>query len=267
MSAQSEIKALIADDEPAARAALSRILHALPGVTIVAECSSGEEALAHMQSSQIDVAFLDISMPGLSGLDVVDRIEPENSPIVVFVTAHDDRAVEAFEREAQDYLLKPMDPERVSRSVERVRRAVRLQRLEAIGEEIAMVVSPESGRATETSSEKRPAGGRIGLKMGERTVFVEFATIDWVESAASYVRVHCGDQTHVVRETMTAMEQRLEPEMFVRIHRSTIVNVKRVRELQPYFHGDSVVVLHDGTQLRVSRTRRRALEKSLGESA
>jgi two-component system LytT family response regulator len=241
------IRTLIVDDEPLGRQRLRGLLEADPDVEVVGECADGAEALAALGSRPCDLVFLDVEMPGLSGLDVARRLGPQRLPAIVFVTAHRDYALPAFEVRAVDFLLKPFDRARFQ---------------QALGWAKEQLAREGEGAA-------RPAGRpleRVTIKSGGRIYFIKAEDIDWVEAAGNYLRLHSGGQTHLLRETLSNLATRLDPERFWRIHRSTVVNVDRVQELQPLFHGDYAVILRDGTQLTLSRSYRASLPRYFGES-
>ena len=238
------IRTLIVDDEPLGRQRLRGLLDADPDVEVVGECADGAEALAALRSEPCDLVFLDVEMPGLSGLDVARRLGPQRLPAIVFVTAHRDYALPAFEVRAVDFLLKPFDRARFQQTMGWAK------------EQLAR------------TGEAQPAGKpleRVTIKSGGRIYFVKAEDIDWVEAAGNYLRLHSGGQTHLLRETLSNLAARLDPERFWRIHRSTLVNVDRVQELQPLFHGDYAVILRDGTQLTLSRSYRASLPRYFGE--
>jgi two-component system, LytTR family, response regulator len=240
------IHALIVDDEPLARRGIRVRLERAGGVEVIGECASGSEAVTVIRHLEPDLVFLDVQMPGLDGFDVVERVGVERMPPVVFVTAYDAHALRAFDVHALDYLLKPIDDERFDTAVERARR--RVGEREAMGRQLAAALG-----------DLRPR--RILIKDRGRVVILNEADVDWVEAEGDYVRVHAGGRGHLLRETMSAMEERLDPGSFARIHRSTIVNVGRIRELKPLPNREYTVVLKDGTQLRLSRSYRDVLKK------
>ncbi len=239
------IRTLIVDDEPPGRQRLRALLEADPDVTVLGECADGAEALATLRAQPCDLVFLDIEMPGLSGLEVARRLGPNRLPAVVFVTAHRDYALPAFEVRAVDFLLKPFDRARFQKTMRWAK------------EQLARDAEPEAAKPSARPLE------RVTIKSGGRIYFVKAEDIDWVEAAGNYLRLHAGGQTHLLRETMNGLEGRLDPERFWRIHRSTIVNVDRVQELQPLFHGDYAVILHDGSRLSLSRKFRNRIEDLL----
>jgi two-component system LytT family response regulator len=252
------VRTLIVDDEPLCRQRVRSLLEADPEVTVVGECGDGAEAAAALQAGQCDLVFLDIQMPTLNGLEVVKALDPEAMPAIVFVTAHQRFALDAFELHAVDYLLKPFDRQRFEKALswakEQLRRGARA---EASAQLLALRRESQAGRGPTD---------RVLIKTPGRLYFVKTDAIDWIEAAGNYLRVHTGGETHLLRETMNNLERRLEPTRFVRIHRSTIVNVERIRELQTLFHGDYVVLLRDGTELTLSRNYRQNLAELLGES-
>lgn len=242
------IRTLIVDDEPLGRQRLRALLDADPDVAVMGECADGAEALAALRAGPCDLLFLDVEMPGLSGLEVARRLGPQRLPALVFVTAHRDYALPAFEVRAVDFLLKPFDRARFQKTMEWAK-----EQLAHGGEPAA---AKPSGKPLE----------RVTIKSGGRIYFVKAEDIDWVEAAGNYLRLHVGAETHLLRETLSSLEARLDPERFWRIHRSTVVNVDRVQELQPLFHGDYAVILHDGTQLTLSRSYRATLPRFFGEA-
>lgn len=237
---------LIVDDERIARQRLRRMLASEPDFDILGECATGNEAREFLERMPVDVMFLDIQMPELDGFGVVESRADATMPMIVFVTAHDEHAVRAFEVNAVDYLLKPYDEERLQKCIQRVRA------------QAPLLNAPRPA----TAAKARPS--RLAIKSGGRVVFVKTEDIDWVEAADNYVCIHVGSETHVLRETMTALQSRLSPDRFSRVHRSFIVNVERIKELQPWFHGEYMVVLHDGKQLTLSRSYRENLMSLLG---
>lgn len=247
------MRVLIVDDERIARNRLRALLEMEPGVEIAGECSNGRDAIDALEREQIDVVFIDIQMPGADGIRVIRSLPPERIPLVVFVTAYDKYALEAFELRAFDYLLKPFDNDRFQRTVANLRtelsrsRPSELQKLSTLIETL----------------EPRPKQERIAIRNKGHVTFLRTETVDWIEAADNYVCLHCGAITHVMRETMNALESKLDPGRFVRIHRSTIVNADRIRELQPWFRGDYRVILQDGTALTLSRSYRQAVEERL----
>jgi two-component system LytT family response regulator len=251
-----DIRALIVEDEPLMRERLRGLLADEPDVAVVGECANGPEAVAALSADRPDLVFLDVQMPGLNGFEVIEAVGVERMPATVFVTAYDRYAVKAFEVHALDYLLKPFNRQRFRQALGRVR--ARLRRGEAA--EVNELL-----RALLADAEAAPRGPRrLVVKSDSRIALVRPEDVDWVEAAGNYVRLHVGKDEHLLRGTMEAAEAQLPAGKFVRVHRSAIVNIDRIRALEPAFHGDYVVQLHDGTELPLSRTYRARLEELLG---
>jgi two-component system LytT family response regulator len=238
-----KLRVLIVDDEPVARHRLRRFLEQEPNLEVVAECGDGATALEAIQTHPLDVVFLDVQMPNMNGLDVVRTIGPERMPVLVFVTAFDRFAVQAFEAQALDYLLKPFGEDRVRIAVARARGFLQGSERRAYQRRLSGWVA---GAGNHESY-------RILVKQKDRLVVVKPGEIDWVEAEGDYVRLHAGPETHFVRSTLAQMEDKLAPEGFVRIHRSRLVNFDRIKEIRPVFQGESVVVLKSGIRLNASQ--------------
>jgi two-component system, LytTR family, response regulator len=255
------IRVLIVDDEPAARNGLRQLLKRDPDVVVVGEARNGREAVRALETDGIDVVFLDIQMPELDGFGVVGAVGAQQMPTIVFVTAYDRHALHAFEVHALDYLLKPFTDERFRDAMARAKASVRQGRLGDVSRRLAALlndagVTPTAPRGTHLK--------RLTIKGAGRVTLLPIRDVDWLEAERDYVRVHAGKSSHVIRDTMKNLEGQLDPDRFVRIHRSTIVNLERIKELQPMFKGEYVVVLHDGTELKLSRGYRDHLEARLG---
>ena len=252
------LRVLMVDDEPLARAKLRRLLADEPGVEIVGEAGSAAEARELTESARPDLIFLDIQMPGEDGFAFLESLPGEVRPAVVFVTAYDQHALHAFEVNALDYLLKPFDRERLRISLERAAEALARRPGGSLDEQLRMMLQ-------ELRGEQRYLD-RFVIRSVGRIVFVNAADVDWIEAASNYVRLHLGKESHLLRETMSSLETRLDPKVFARIHRSTIVNIERIRELHHIFHGDYSVQLRDGTRLTLSRGYREQFERLVGGS-
>ena len=250
------IRVLIIDDEPLARQRIRALLAAEPDVTVVGECDDGQKAVAAIREHRPDLIFLDVHMPELDGFGVLEALSGERLPGVIFVTAYDRYALRAFEVHALDYLLKPFNRERFRQALERARGRLRQARPAEVHELLHALLADVQTAA------RGPR--RLVVKSDNRIVLVKPEEVDWVEAAGNYVRLYVGKDEHLLRATMEGVEAQLPPRQFVRIHRSTIVNVERIRSLEPGFHGDYVVQLHDGTELPLSRTYRPKLEELLG---
>ncbi|NBB73077.1 MAG: response regulator [Bacteroidetes bacterium] len=254
--------ACIVDDEELARRGVRSRLAARDDVRVVAECASGREAVDAVTEHGPDLVFLDVQMPGLDGFDVIEEIGPEQMPVVIFVTAYDEHALRAFDVHALDYLLKPIDEERLHDAIDRAKTQLDQRRSSTLGDRLdALLDAVASGEIAE--AEAAGITERFVIKTGGRITFVEADAIDWVEAAGDYVRLHTSEKVHLLRETMGGMEERLDPDRFLRIHRSTIINTERLKELRPYGNSEYIVVLDDGTELKLSRTYRDALDDFL----
>jgi two-component system LytT family response regulator len=248
-----KIRALIADDEPLAREWVRSAVAEDPDLEVIGEAGDGFEAAESIRRLKPDLVFLDVQMPGLDGFGVLEALSPEEIPAVVFVTAFDQYAVRAFEAQAVDYLMKPFSRERVEEAVRRVRELVKGKSLEDFRESIARIV--------EKIRRDRSYPEWVLLKAEGKNVFVKVRDIDWIESSRNNVRIHVGQNIYLLHETTTAIASRLDPKRFLRIHRSAIVNIERVRELHPWFNGDYAVILRDGTQLTLSASYRDRLRE------
>lgn len=249
-------RVIIADDEPLARARLRMLLAEEAWIDVIAECSDGPSTITAIEKFRPELVFLDVQMPGGSGFDVIESVGAGRMPFVIFVTAFDRYALRAFDVHALDYLLKPFDRDRfrdaVTRARERIERSSNgdlERRLLAIVNDLKPAPQPLE---------------RFVIKSGGRVFFLRAEDIEWIEAAGNYVKLHVGAETHVFRETMNSLEARLNPSVFFRIHRSHIVNIERVRELQPWFNGEYVVFLTSGARLTLSRGYREKLQDRIG---
>ena len=246
----SHVRVLVVDDEPLARAGLRMLLREEQDLVVVGESGCGADAIAAIDTLVPDLVFLDIALPDLDGFDVVERMMPGHRPAIVFVTAHSDQALRAFETRALDYVTKPIRRERVREAVARARERIRLERLD---------------RPPVPAASAAPIGP-LALKIDGCVQLIDPHSVDWVAADDDHVRVHCGERVWRARETLREVTRRLDPARFVQIHRSTVVRLGAVRELQPWFHGDYVVVLHSGAKLRLSRGFRNVMAGLLGRA-
>jgi len=248
------IRVIVVDDEPLARSGVIALLERDSELEIVGEAANGEEAVELIAEVRPDLVMLDVQMPGLSGFDVIRRIGPEHMPAVVFVTAYDQFAVRAFEVNAVDYLLKPFDDDRFAVTMARAKKAVRSTHVGELSRRLADLLEKTGTPAVSQPPARASSfAERLVVKSGGRVFFLRSEEVDWIEAADYYVKLHALGKTHLLRETMNALESRLDPKRFIRIHRSTIVNIDRLRKLSPSFAGEYAVVLHDGTKLKLSR--------------
>lgn len=253
------IRTLIVDDEPLAREKLRGFLEKEDDVEIIGECRDGREAVETIDRERPDLIFLDIQMPELDGFDVLEQVDEVAMPTVIFTTAFDQYAIKAFDVHAVDYLLKPYDRERFKKALDRGRQEVQRQQESEVKDQLMSLLSEVSARES-----RHP--DRLVVKTSGRVVFVKISDIDWVDAAGNYVRLHAGGESHMLRETMGRLEKRLDDKQFVRIHRSTIVNIECIRELQQQFHGDYLVVLRSGQRLTLSRSYREKIQHLLDAS-
>jgi two-component system LytT family response regulator len=249
----SKLRAIVADDEPLARARLRRLLASEADVEIVAECADGAATAAALAEHAPELLFLDVEMPELDGFDVLAHAGGARPPAVIFVTAYDRHAIRAFETHALDYVLKPVDAKRLRLSVERAREHLRQGQASAALAGILRELRPE-----------REPLDRIAVRSRGRVSFIRAADVTFIEAAGNYARIHTPRESHLIRETMAALEGKLDRRRFLRIHRSTIVNIDAIRELRPWFGGDTIVVTLDGTELVLSRTYRERAAPILG---
>lgn len=256
----TKLRAIIADDEKPARRRLRELLEKQSAIASVKECVNGAEAVQQIRDWQPDLLFLDIQMPGLDGFGVIGAIGAAHLPATIFVTAYDQYALRAFEVSALDYLLKPFSDERFERSLSRALSFVGAQQRGEFNQRLLSLL--EQVQPTPTAA---PLDCLI-IKTGGRVLFVRVEEIDWIEAAGVYVQVHTADKTWLHRMSLSELEAKLDPRQFLRIHRSTIVNRQRIKELQPHSHGDYLAVLHDGTELKLSRSYRLKVETCLGQS-
>jgi two-component system LytT family response regulator len=249
--AQDPIRVLIVDDEPLSVEALRAALEREADVEIVGWCNSGPDAVEAIRDLDPDLVFLDIQMPGMDGFGVINEVGADAMPAVVFVTAFDQHALRAFEVHALDYLVKPFDDERFAvclrHAADQVRRLRAGEREDMLGTALKSLTQPGALQVPVR---------RLLVRERDRLQFVDVARVDWFEAAGNYVRLYTGDKTHLVRMAIADLTELLDPRDFARIHRSTIVNIHRVREVQPWSGGDYLAILHDGRELKVSRTYR-----------
>jgi len=251
-------RTLIVDDEPLARERLRQLLAGEADIELVGECADGREAVAAIRETSPDLVFLDVQMPELTGFEVLEQVHGGRLPVIVFVTAHDQFALKAFEVHALDYLLKPFDRDRFQTALRRALDHIRRNQTGELDQRLSALLQDLKPPA-------RPLD-RLAVKSSGRVVLVRVDDIDWVEAADNYVELHVGAESHLHRETMADLEQMLPPARFMRISRSAIVNVDRIKELQPLFHGEYAVILRNGTRLTLSRSYREKLDQLLGKA-
>ena len=258
MTATRRIRTLIVDDEPLARRKVRRMLARDPEVEILGDCANGREAIASISTHNPDLVFLDVQMPEIDGFDVLESIPPAEMPFVIFVTAYDQYALRAFEVSAVDYLVKPFDRRRFEKALQRAKSRLATERGRDLNQQTLALLEELKARSSHIE--------RLVIKAGGRAFFLKTDEIDWIEAEGKYVRLHVGKESYLLREAIGNIEGQLDPKRFPRIHRSTIVNIERVRELQPWFHNEYRVILKDGTELMLSRSCRKRLGELLGSA-
>jgi two-component system LytT family response regulator len=248
----ADLRAIVVDDEPLARERLRTFLANEPGVTVIGECQNGDEAIIAVRRDHPDLLFLDVQMPGMNGFEVLQKLNGSAPHAVIFTTAHDQYAVQAFEVHAVDYLLKPFDRERLRLALERARTRAAAKPDDLQSKLAAMLEDLKAGA-------RQPE--RIPVKSNGKVTFVRIPEIDWIASADNYVELHVGNHSHLIRETMNSIATRLPTEQFVRVSRTSIVNLARVKELQPLFHGEYTITLTTGARVTLSRSYRDQLPR------
>jgi two-component system LytT family response regulator len=251
------IRTLVVDDEPLGRERIRMLLSCDPEIEIVEECSDGRQAVESIERSKPDLVYLDVQMPEMDGFAVLQAIAQGWTPVIIFVTAYDRYAVQAFEVHALDYLLKSFDRERFQAALRRAKDQIRQSREGLLSERLTGLLEDLEAR------EKRVT--RLIVRSAGRVSFVRVEEIDWLEAADNYVRIHASRESYLIRETLQSLEARLDPSKFLRIHRSTVVNLDRIKEMQPLFHGDYLVRLQDGTELTLTRNYKEKLAGPLGQ--
>ena len=237
------LRVLIVDDEPLARAHVRSLLEGRPDAVVLGECGDGGSAVARIIGESPDLVLLDVQMPEFDGFEVMRQVGPERMPATIFITAFDEHALEAFAVHALDYLLKPVNRQRFSEAIERaVKHAPRPADVNAVSETLTLLRAP------------RPGADRLAVRVGERVIYLRVNDVDWVEAAGDTVRLHLGRQVYEHRVTLTQLQQRLPQERFVRVHRSHIVNTDRIAEFQPWFQGDWIIILADGTRIQSGKS-------------
>ena len=259
----AKIRTLIVDDEPLARRNLRVLLEKDPQIEVLDECRNGREAIKAINNLAPDLIFLDIQMPEMDGFDVLAHVGPDQIQAIIFVTAFDQYALKAFDVHALDYLLKPFDDERFAQALERAKSQIAAREINKLSKRLFALLEERESERKESIEKQSDYLTRLMIKASNRVVLVRVEEIDFIEADGNYAKLHVGRKAHLLREKMHDLEERLDPAKFVRIHRSIIVNLDRIKEMQPHFNGDYIVVLADGQQLRLSRTRREHLEAKL----
>ena len=263
MSEQDRLRVIIVDDEPLALRGMKLRLQEFPEVEVVEECANGREAVKAIKSLNPDLVFLDIQMPGLDGFGVVRALIGGPAPLFVFVTAYDKYAIDAFEANALDYMVKPVEEERLKDAIHRARDAMKsraaAERESRLVEMLASLSDDDRDKIKDLIDdpawvEKERYAERISFKDGSKVVVLNADDIEWIDAAGDYMCIHAGGKTHIIRETMKTLQQRLDPARFQRVHRSAIVNVAKVKELHPHPNGEYFLILENGNELKLSRS-------------
>jgi two-component system LytT family response regulator len=258
MTNETGIRTMIVDDEPLGRTVIREMLRGDGEIEIIGEYASGHEAIDAILRERPNLVFLDVQMPEVDGFDVLAAVESQQMPMVIFVTAYDQHAVRAFEVHAVDYLLKPFDRERFEKALQRAKAHLRHARRSEVNDRILALLEEQKARTKYLE--------RLVIKTSGRVFFLKTDEIDWIEAEGNYVCLHVRKESYLLRETISSLETQLDPQKFPRIHRSQIVNIDRIRELRPWSHGEYHVLLHDGTELTLSRSYRERLHALLGKS-
>ena len=259
------IKTIIADDEPLAREKIRTLLAEDPDIELIGECADGIETVTAIRNQQPDLVFLDVQMPELDGFGVLKALRHSNMPTLIFVTAYDQYALQAFEVHALDYLLKPFDRERFQKALQRAKEHIRKEKSGEVNEKLLTLL--QDLKSEKSNHHERKYLERLVIKAGGRVTFLKTAEIDWIEAAGNYIRLYIGKDSHLLRDTMNNIQTKLDPEKFLRIHRSTILKIDRIKELQPWHQGEYVVTLQNGKQLTSSRSYRHQLSTLLENSS
>jgi two-component system, LytTR family, response regulator len=253
MMGQARLSVLIVDDEPLIRRSIRRVVIAREDTVIAGECETGAQATAAIREHRPDLVLLDVQMHSGTGLEVVEQIGPENMPAVIFITAYDDYAVQAFEWNAVDYLLKPFDDDRLNRSIDRAKQKISARQQSELADQLRSLLGAKQ--------ERWPR--RLVVRSGERFDMVQVQSIEWIESANNYVQLHCGTKQYLMAETLTNLAERLDPKQFMRIHRGRIVNTARIVAVHPLFSGTYELQLRDGVKLTTGRQYRDQIQAFL----
>ena len=256
-----KIRALIVDDEPLARERIRLLANDEPDLELIGECASGAEALAAIERDSPDLLFLDVQMPEMDGFELLQKLPRAGLPLVVFTTAFDKHAVRAFETHALDYLLKPFQADRFKAAVARAHEHLANQKASSAARGLLDLLATR--QSSPAASNPTHYLTRLTIKNDDRVVVIKIADIDSIESAGNYIAVNVGKESHILRETLNALETQLDPDQFLRVSRSAIVNLDRVKELQPMFKGEHIIVLQNGKRLTMTRGLLREVEQAL----
>ncbi|HET6568189.1 MAG TPA: LytTR family DNA-binding domain-containing protein [Rhodothermales bacterium] len=261
-----KIRTLIVDDEEPARARLRRLLRREEDVEVIGACADGVEAAERIEAQAPLLVFLDVQMREMGGLQLIERLPDARRPFIILVTAYDQYALDAFQVDVVDYLLKPYSDERFGIALGRAKERIRQLQISQYSDQLLSLLQDVNGRTPARAEDTRTAErtNRLVVKSGSHLLFLDPKQVDWIEAEGVYLKLHIDKKSYLLRESLNSFEGRLDPNQFIRIHRSTIVNMDRIREVVPHANGGSVVMLHDGRELRMSRTHRDRLSMLLG---
>lgn len=266
-SPKQKIRTLIVDDEALARRTIRDLLVHDADIDIIGECSNGQEAVNMMQAQLPDLLFLDIQMPKLNGFEALAQVEVERIPAIIFVTAFDQYALKAFDVHALDYLLKPFTDQRFEEALKKAKAHIQMKEINRLSQSLVALLGKNSGAARSVEKavapERKNFLSRFMIRSSGKAAFIKVEDVDWIAADDYYIKLHVGSKSHLLRISMSELEEKLDPKKFLRIHRSTIINFDRVKELQQNPNGDCSVILRDGTELKLSRSRRERLERFL----
>ena len=257
IDSSEKIRALIVDDEPIARRGIRHHLRNSADVEVIGECANGREAVAAIEKQMPDLVFLDVQMPLLNGFGVIEKLETKKLPAIVFITAYDEHAIRAFEINALDYLLKPIDGERFQKTLERVREQLKNSKTRRLEQKLSALLN---NLELKKSGEESNYLERVAVKEAGRITFLNVNEIDWITAQGNYIQLHAKGKSHILRETMDGIERKLNPQKFLRLRRSKIVRIEQIKELHPLFKGEFAVILKDGKELISSRRYRQNLD-------
>lgn len=258
----SGIKVLIVDDEPLARDNIRILLGNDAEIEFIAEARNGSEAAEILRENNTDLMFLDIQMPGMNGFEMLSTLSDIEMPVIIFVTAYDNYALQAFQVHAIDYLLKPYSDESFFRALNSAKQYIKYKQTYKIDKQLKELLKEFSGAEPAVKSPSKYIQ-RIAVSVNNKTILIKTDDVDWIESADYYVKVHSCGKSYLLRESMNKLEEQLDPDKFIRIHRSSIVNMERIKEIEALFNGESIVTLSEGTKLRLSKSRKKSLKEKL----
>lgn len=263
ISKDEKIRTLIVDDETPARERISDLLLEYKEFEVIGECSNGEDAIKSIKELSPDLVFLDIGLQDLNGFEVLEKLDQNNLPLIVFITAYDEYALKAFQVHALDYLLKPFDDERFEEMIKFTSERIKSNKIEQLSGKLAGLLSDYKEREKDPEKSDEQFQNRLVLKSAGKVAFIETQNINWITADGYYASINVGEKTHLMRESLKNLEKILDPKTFLRIHRSTIININRIKEMHSHFHGNYFVLLEDGKRFKISRSYKEKTEHLL----